>query len=62
MPVATPPDSEAAQEPAPGGAERVTYLDAGGRLVSRETAQFAVVRDFDEHGNVISLMTERLSR
>jgi hypothetical protein len=62
MPVATPPDSEADQEPAPGGSERVFYLDAGGQLVSRETAQFAVGRDFDEHGNVISLMTERLSR
>jgi hypothetical protein len=62
MPVATPPDSEAAQEPAPGDGERVFYLDSGGRLVSRETAQFAVVRDFDENGNVISLMTERLSR
>jgi hypothetical protein len=61
MPVAMPPDSEEAQEPAPGG-ERVLYLDAGGQLVSRETAQFAVGRDFDEHGNVISLMTERLSR
>jgi len=62
MPVATPPDSEAAQEPAPGSGERVFFLDAGGRLAPRETAQFAVVRDFDEHGNVISLMTERLSR
>jgi hypothetical protein len=62
MPVAIPPDSEADQEPAPGGGERVFYLDAGGQLVSRETAQFAVGRDFDEHGNVISLMTERLSR
>mgnify|MGYP003288036070 CR=1 FL=1 len=61
MPVAIPPDSEEAQEPAPGR-ERVLYLDAGGQLVSRETAQFAVGRDFDEHGNVISLMTERLSR
>jgi hypothetical protein len=62
MPVATPPDSEAAQEPGPGDDERVFFLDAGGRLVPRETAQFAVVRDFDEDGNVISLMTERLSR
>jgi hypothetical protein len=62
MPVAIPPDSEADQEPAPGGGERVFYLDAGGQPVSRETAQFAVGREFDEHGNVISLMTERLSR
>jgi hypothetical protein len=58
--MAPPPDSETAQEPAPG--ERVTYLDAGGRLVSRETAQVAVARDFDDQGNVISWMTERLSR
>ena len=42
-------------------AERLSYLDAGGRLASRETAQFAVVRDFDDRGNVISLMTERLT-
>jgi hypothetical protein len=61
MPVALPPDSEAAEEPAPGSAERVFYLDAGGKLVPRETAQFAVVRDFDEYGKLISLMTERLS-
>jgi hypothetical protein len=60
--VATPPDSEVAQEPAPGGAERISYLDAGGRLVSRETAQVAVARDFDDQGNVISWMTERLTR
>jgi hypothetical protein len=59
--VATPPDSEAAQEAAPGNAERIMYLDAGGRLASRETAQVAVARDFDDEGNVISLMTERLT-
>src|SRR5215213_4076222 len=57
MPVAIPPDSEVAEEPAPGSAERLSYLDAGGRLVSRETAQFAVVRDFDDRGNVNSLKT-----
>ena len=33
----------------------------GGRLASRETAQFAVFRDFDDRGNVISLITERLT-
>ena len=59
--MALPPDSEVAEEPAPGSAERLSYLDAGGRLASRETAQFAVIRDFDQYGNVISLMTERLS-
>ena len=57
--MAIPPDSETAQGPAPG--ERITYLDAGGHLVSRETAQVAVARDFDDEGNVISWMTERLS-
>jgi hypothetical protein len=60
-PVALPPDSETVEEPAPGSAERLSYLDAGGRLASRETAQFAVVRDFDDRGNVISLITERLT-
>jgi hypothetical protein len=61
MPVATPPDSEVAQEPIPGGLQRLYYLDAGGRPVPRESAQVAVIRDFDDYGNVISLVTERLS-
>ncbi len=59
--MATPADSKAAQEPAPGSMQRLSYLDAGGRLVSREAAQFAVIRDFDDDGNVISFMTERLA-
>jgi hypothetical protein len=29
-------------------------------MVPREAAQFAVIRDFDDEGNVISFMTERL--
>ena len=33
----------------------------GAGLASRETAQFAVFRDFDDRGNVISLITERLT-
>ena len=57
---ATPADADAAQEPAPAILERLSYLDAGGRLVPREAAQFAVIRDFDDDGNVISFMTERL--
>jgi hypothetical protein len=61
MPVALPPDSETVEEPTPGSAERLSYLDAGGRLASRETAQFAVFRDIDDRGNVISLITERLT-
>jgi hypothetical protein len=60
--VATPPDPEVAQEPEAGGAvPRLSYLDAGGRPAPRETAQFAVFRDIDDRGNVVSLMTERLS-
>ena len=59
--MAIPPDSEVAEEPAPGSAERLSYLDAGGRIAPPETAQFAVVRDFDDRGNVISLITERLT-
>jgi hypothetical protein len=59
--VAIPPESEVAQEPAPGSNQRLSYLDASFQLVSRDTAQFAVVRDFDDDGNVISFMTERLS-
>ena len=60
--MAIPPDSDVAQEPAPGDGRRIAYLDAGGKLASRETAQVAVLRDFDDEGNVISWMTERLSR
>ena len=59
--MALPPDSETVEEPAPGSAERLSYLDAGGRLASRETAQYAVFRDIDDRGNVISLITERLT-
>ncbi len=59
--MAIPPDSETAREPAPGSRERISYLDAGGHLASPETAYVAVARDFDDEGNVISLMTERLS-
>ena len=59
--MALPPDSETVEEPAPGSAERLPYLDAGGRLASRETAQYAVFRDIDDRGNVISLITERLT-
>ena len=61
QPVATPADSDAALDPAPAIAQRVSYLDAGGSVVPREAAQFAVIRDFDDQGNVISFMTERLS-
>jgi hypothetical protein len=44
-----------------GGLQRLSFLDAGGRPVSRERASIALIRDFDDRGNVISLMTERLS-
>ncbi len=59
--MATPPDSEVAQEPA-SSVPRVSYLDAGGQPVPRDSAQFALIRDFDDRGNVISMMTERLAR
>ena len=58
--MATPPDSEVAQEPFSAGAQRISYLDAGGHPAPRDTAQFAVIRDFDDRGNVVSVMTERL--
>ena len=53
------PPTRSAEEPR-SSAERLSYLHAGA-AASRETAQFAVVRDFDDRGNVISLMTERLT-
>jgi len=59
--VATPSETEVVQEPMSGGMQRLSYLDAGGRPVSRESASIALIRDFDDRGNVISLMTERLS-
>jgi len=41
--------------------QRLSFLDAGGHPVSKERASIALIRDFDDRGNVISLMTERLS-
>jgi hypothetical protein len=60
--VATPPQTEVDQEPGRRSAQRISYLDAGGRPATRDTAEVAVIRDFDDRGNVISMMTERLSR
>jgi hypothetical protein len=60
--MAPPPDSEAADEPLAVSPELIYYLDEGGKLAPRETARVAVVRDFDDQGNVIAWMTERLSR
>jgi hypothetical protein len=55
-PVATTASSEVA----PADTARVLFLDEGGNPVAREHARLAVMRDFDEHGNIISMMTERL--
>ena len=59
--MATPTDAEASPNPAPDGPQRISYLDADGQPASRDTAQFAVIRDVDDKGNVLSIMTERLS-
>ena len=59
--MAAPPDTEVAQEPESGGLQRLSFLDAGGQPATRERAAIALIRDFDDRGNVISLMTERLS-
>ena len=58
--MATPADPEAAEEPVPGGGERVLFLDGGGRPASWEGAEIAVIREFDDQGRMISLVTERL--
>ena len=61
--MATPPATEvAALSPANDQLQRITFLDEFDRPTSRERARIAVIRDFDDHGNVISLMTERLTR
>ncbi len=59
--MATPTETEVTQEPMSGGMQRLSFLDAGGHPVSKERASIALIRDFDDRGNVISLMTERLS-
>ena len=40
--------------------QRVCFMDAFGNTVAREHARFAVMREFDDHGKLISLMTELL--
>jgi hypothetical protein len=57
--VATSPNAEVTQ-PAAADTQRISFLDAGGNPSSREEARLAVIREFDDHGNVISLMTQRL--
>jgi hypothetical protein len=58
--VATSPNAEVAQQPAAADTQRISFLDAGGNPSPRESARLAVIREFDDHGNVISLMTQRL--
>ncbi len=43
------------------GMQRLSFLDAGGQPASRESASIALICDFDDRGNLLSLMTERLS-
>jgi hypothetical protein len=59
--VATPPlASVAAQPAAVDPYQRVSYMDALGNPVEREHARFAVLREFDDHGKLMYLMTELL--
>jgi hypothetical protein len=57
--VATPANGEVARRPA-AELQRISFLDAVGNPVKREEARLAVMREFDDHGNVISMMTQRL--
>ena len=57
--MATPPNGEVARRPA-ADLQRVSFLDEVGNPAPREEARLAVMREFDDHGNVISMMTQRL--
>ena len=57
--MATPPVASAtAHSAAVDPFQRVCFMDALGNPVPRERARFAVIREFDDHGKLISLMTE----
>lgn len=59
--MATPPATEvAAHSPAMEQLQRISFLDEVGQPTSRERARIAVIREFDDHGNMISLMTMRV--
>lgn len=57
--MATPANGEVARRPA-AELQRISFLDEVGNPVKREEARLAVMREFDDHGNVISMMTQRL--
>jgi hypothetical protein len=57
--VATPPVASVAAQPAAVDPfQRVCFMDAFGNPVPRERARIAVAREFDDHGKLISLITE----
>lgn len=58
--MAASPNSEVAQRSVATNLQRIAFVDAGGNPSTREEARLAVIREFDDHGNVISLMTQRL--
>ena len=57
--MATSPNGEVTRQPA-AELERISWLDEGGNPSSREEARLAVIREFDDHGNVIGMITQRL--
>ena len=59
QPVATPPNGEMARR-SPADLQRISFLDEIGNPAPRDQAQLAVIREFDDHGNVISMITQRL--
>lgn len=57
--MATPPVATVTAQPAAVDPfQRVCFMDALGNPVPRERARIAVLREFDDHGKLISLMTE----
>jgi hypothetical protein len=44
----------------PADLQRISFLDEIGNPAPRDQARLAVIREFDDHGNVISMMTQRL--
>jgi hypothetical protein len=57
--VATPPNGEMARRSS-AELQRISFLDEIGNPAPRDQARLAVIREFDDHGNVISLITQRL--
>ena len=57
--MATPPNGEMARR-SPADLQRISFLDEIGNPAPRDKARLAVIREFDDHGNVISMMTQRL--